>query len=250
VDDTERYLFDLNGYLAVPEALTSTTVARLNMIMDARIAADVPSDATTWRFGGLLDWGAEVRALIDHEPIVPYLAELLGSDFRLDHDYADLIRRGKGPIGTKLHGGAAPYDAGQAYTFTGGSPRSGLMVVAYNLCDVDPGDGGFGCVPGSHKANLPFPDAWKELEEDTPPDLVKPVTGPAGTAILFTEAMTHGTLPWHGAGERRTLFFKYDPSAYAFSATFYDRDRWPDLTPRQRAILEPPNARYQGRPTA
>jgi hypothetical protein len=76
------------------------------------------------------------------------------------------------------------------------------------------------------------------------------VTGPAGTAIVFTEAMSHGTLPWRGAGERRTLFFKYDPGAYAWGAAFYDRDRWPDLTERQRAILESPNARYRGRPTA
>jgi hypothetical protein len=68
--------------------------------------------------------------------------------------------------------------------------------------------------------------------------------------VIFTEAMTHGTLPWRGAGERRTLFFKYDPGPYAFGAAYYDRDRWPDLTPRQRAILEAPNARYRGRPTA
>jgi len=67
---------------------------------------------------------------------------------------------------------------------------------------------------------------------------------------MFTEAMTHGTLPWRGAGERRTLFFKYDPGPMAYGARFYDRDRWPDLTARQRAILESPNARYGGRPTA
>ena len=36
----------------------------------------------------------------------------------------------------------------------------------------------------------------------------------------------------------------------AFGATFVDRGRWPDLTPRQRAILESPNARYAGRETA
>ena len=134
--------------------------------MDERIASDVPADATSHRFGDVLDWGPAVRALIDHEPILAYLDEFLGTGYRLDHDYADLIRSGKGPIGTKLHGGAVPFDPGQWYTFVEGRPRSGLMVVAYNLRDVNPGDGGFGCVPGSHKANLPFPDAWRELEHD------------------------------------------------------------------------------------
>ncbi len=250
MDPAQRYLFDLNGYLVVPGALAPDQVARLDAVMDEHISAEVGADETTHRFGGVLDWGPEVRALIDHAPMLPILESLLGPGFRLDHDYADLIRRGKGPIGTKLHGGAVPFDPGQWYTFVEGVPRSGLVVVAYNLRDVGPGDGGFGCVPGSHKANLPFPEAWKELEGDTPPDLVRAVTGPAGTAIVFTEAMTHGTLPWRGAGERRTLFFKYDPAPIAFSAATYDRARWPDLTPRQRAILEGPNARYQGRPTA
>ena len=249
MDERERYLFDLNGYLAIPDALPPDVLAELNALMDEHIARDVDADATTHRFGGVLDWGPAVRALIDHERMLPYLGELLGSDFRLDHDYADLIRSGQGPIGTRLHGGAVPYDPGQSYTFVDGRPRSGLLVVAYNLRDVGPDDGGFGCVPGSHKANLPFPESWRELSEDRD-GLVRAVTGPAGTAIVFTEAMTHGTLPWRGTGERRTMFFKYDPGPYAYGAAFYDRDRWPDLTERQRAILESPNARYRGRPTA
>jgi hypothetical protein len=249
MDDRARYLFDLNGYLALPDALSPAQVAELDALMDERIARDVPAEAHTHRFGDVLDWGPAVRRLIDHEPILGYLEEILGTGFRLDHDYADLIRSGKGPIGTRLHGGAVPYDAGQSYTFMEGRPRSGLLVVAYNLRDVGPRDGGFGCVPGSHKANVPFPEEWRELDEDRD-GLVRAVTGPAGTAIIFTEAMTHGTLPWRGAGERRTLFLKYDPGAYAWGAAFYDRDRWPDLSERQRAILESPNARYRGRPTA
>ena len=249
MDATERYLFDLNGYLVIRDALPLDTVRAINALMDERIARDVPADANTHRFADVLDWGPIVRTLIDYAPIVPYLEELLGSGYRLDHDYVDLIRSGKGPIGTRLHGGAVPFDPGQSYTFVEGRPRSGLMVVAYNLRDVNPGDGGFGCVPGSHKANLPFPDAWRELEQDLD-GLVRPVPGPSGTAILFTEAMTHGTLPWRGSGERRTLFLKYDPGPMAYGAKYYDRDRWPDLTERQRAILESPNARYHGRPTA
>ena len=35
--------------------------------------------------------------------------------------------------------------------------------------------------------------------------------------------------------------------ALSWSATWYDADRYPELTDRQRAILEPPNARYRGR---
>jgi hypothetical protein len=118
VDPTERYLFDLNGYLAVSEALSPPILAAINALMDERIASDVPVDATTHRFGDVLDWGPAVRALIDHEPILAYLDEFLGTGYRLDHDYADLIRRrsrpprhGPGRHRDHLHGGDDPRDA-------------------------------------------------------------------------------------------------------------------------------------------
>jgi hypothetical protein len=130
MDATERYLFDLNGYLALPGVLSAEILSTINGLMDERIASDVGPDATTHRFGDVLGWGQAVRALIDHEPILPYLQEILGPGFRLDHDYADLIRSGTGPIGTRLHGGAVPFDPGQSYTFIEGHPRSGLLVIA------------------------------------------------------------------------------------------------------------------------
>ena len=250
MDEHERYLFDLQGWIVVPDALDPELVAALDRELDRRIAAAVPDDANAWRFGDVLEWGPDWLGLIDHPRVAGHLEAILGPGYRLDHDYADLIRHGKGPIGTRLHGGATPFDPGQSYTFRDGQPRSGLVVVAYNLRDVHPGDGGFAGVAGSHKANYALPEDWKELEVEPPRPFVTPVTGPAGTAIVFTEALSHGTLPWRGAGERRTIFLKYNPHPIAWSARFYDLARFPDATPRQRALLEPPNARYAGRPTA
>jgi hypothetical protein len=241
----EKYLFDLQGYITVPNALSAEQLVELNRLWDERIAADITPETTTHRWGSLLQWGKAYRELIDNPTITPYLEELLGRQFRLDHDYADLIRQGKGPIGARLHGGSTPFDPSQYFHFHNGRMHNGLSVVAYNLRDVHPGDGGFGCVPGSHKSNYPFPDEWRELENRQ--SFMAAVTGPAGTAIIFTEALTHGTLPWCGAGERRTLFLKYSPHAVSWSARYYNPDDYPDLSERQRAILEAPNARYRGR---
>ena len=33
----------------------------------------------------------------------------------------------------------------------------------------------------------------------------------AGDLIIFLEATQHGTLPWTGKGERRSLFYRYSP---------------------------------------
>jgi ectoine hydroxylase-related dioxygenase (phytanoyl-CoA dioxygenase family) len=241
----ERYLFDLQGFLVVPEALSAEEVAALNALLDERLARETSPDANTQRFGSLPTWGQPYRDLIDNPRIMPYMEELLGAGFRLDHDYADVIRHGKGPIGTTLHGGATPYDALYSYHYENGRMRNGLTVVAYNLMDVNPGDGGFACVPGSHKSNLPFPEEWRDLGTLHP--CVLPVVGPAGTAILFTEALTHGTLPWWSKNQRRTVFYKYSPKSLSWAARFYRADDYPDLTESQQALLESPNARYPGR---
>lgn len=243
--ENERYLFDLQGFLTVPNALSVEQLSDLNAILDARIEDGMPAEAGTHRFGNLLTWGQPYLDLIDNPRILPYLEVLLGANFRLDHDYADIIRRGKGPIGATLHGGATPYDPLYSYHYENGRIRNGLSVVAYNLKDVNPGDGGFGCVPGSHKSNLPFPAEWRDL--DTPQPCVLPVIGPAGTAILFTEALTHGTLPWYGSDDRRTVFYKYSPPSISWASHYYNPDEYPGLTDRQKALLEPPNARYGGR---
>ena len=103
--------------------------------------------------------------LIDNPKVYDYLEELLGTNFRLDHDYADIIRSDKGPIGTTLHGGGTPFNPSMYYHFANGRMYNGLTVVAYNLQDVNPGDGGFGCVPGSHKSNYDFPDELETIRK-------------------------------------------------------------------------------------
>ena len=241
----ERYLFDLQGFLRIENALSTEQVAALNELLDAHVRDEMPTTETTHRFGSLLDWGEPFRALIDNPRVTPYLNEALGENFRLDHEYCDVIRSGKGPVGTSLHGGAAEDDLTAWYRFHNGHLRCGLTVVAYNLADIAPGEGGFGCVPGSHKANLPLPRAWAEMADAQP--IVERVTGPAGSAVIFTEALSHGTLPWTGKHERRTLFFKYSPHSLAWAVPHYDADKYPDLTESQRRALEGPNARYAGR---
>ena len=89
---------------------------------------------------------------------------------------------------------------------------NGLLTVAYNLEDVDPAEGGFACILGSHKSNRDdyFGSAdWRVLREDDPsgqtvPDFVTRLGGKKGSAIIFTESLIHGTLPWRAEHQRRT----------------------------------------------
>lgn len=238
MNEFEQYLFDLQGFLVIENALTPAEVAGLNQELDRQVAAIDAPEKTWLRVDGLLGWGTAYQSLIDHPRLAPYLEALLASNFRLDHEYVHLIRQGIGPIGAELHGGGTPYDPCQYYHYRNDRMYNGLTTVAYNLTDVFAGEGGFGCIPGSHKSNLPLPKLWWDLT--TPASCVQEVTGKAGTAIVFTEALTHGTLPWKGDRERRTVFYKYSPYPSAYSRTYSTAAQYSDLSVAQQRRLKTP----------
>lgn len=237
MNEYERYLFDLRGFLVVEDALSPEQVINLNQLADTTLAVEADPGLRTKRFSPL-PWGRAYYELLQNPRLTPHLTEMLGEGFRLDHSYVDIIRAGLGPIGATLHGGATPFDPSQYYLFKDGSMFNGLMVVAYNLKDVGPGDGGFGCIPGSHKSNYPAPKDWLDLENPAP--CATAVPGKAGSAIIFTEALTHGTLPWRGAEERRTLFLKYCPKHMAWSREYPTEAEQEGLPEDQRRVLRRP----------
>jgi hypothetical protein len=254
VTDEDRYLFDLQGFLVIEDALPPRLVQRLDGAVDRLLAGADPAALTvSLGLGGgeLLPFDDAFVEVVDNPRITPLLQALVDPDFRLDHEYVHVLRPGSSATklsSSVLHGGGTPFDASQYYRFHDGRPYSGLTVVAYFLRDVDPGDGGLAVVPGSHKANLEFPAAWRDLDDPHP--LVQRVTGPAGTAVIFTEAMTHGTLPWRGDDDRRTAFYKFSPHPVSWAWRYYDTSTLGELTERQERILEAPNGRSARRPSA
>jgi ectoine hydroxylase-related dioxygenase (phytanoyl-CoA dioxygenase family) len=247
MNEQEQYFFDLWGYVVVKQALTPAQVTDLNAIVDEKLIEKNITKENNHRFGDCLKWGPQTRETIANPRMVPYLSALIGPHPRLDHDYLDVILKpGLGPIGATLHGGGTPFDAGQFYRFSEGRMHNGLTVVAYALKDCRPGDGGFACVPGSHKSNYRLPREWVNMADGLA-EVVRPVPCVAGDAVIFTEALTHGTLPWKSTSQRRTLFFKYNTHQAAWAVHDYDPGAYPDLTNEARRMLEGPNARYGGR---
>jgi hypothetical protein len=64
--------------------------------------------------------------------------------------------------------------------------------------------------------------------------------------IIFTEALTHGTLPWQAPRQRRLLAYKYSPGSSSWS----EDHRLPDhlaplLSERQRRLFQPPAVAYR-----
>ena len=63
---------------------------------------------------------------------------------------------------------------------------------------------------------------------------------PAGSVILFTEALTHGTAAWQGSHERRALLYKYCVSHMAWTAQRVRPPAKVELTPRQQILFREP----------
>ena len=62
----------------------------------------------------------------------------------------------------------------------------------------------------------------------------------AGDMLIFTEALTHGTLDWTAPYERRALLYKYSPAHEAWGRAGRSEALLARMSERQRQILEPP----------
>jgi len=227
----ERYEFDLRGYLVRRAALRADEV-RLARLAVVDLGHPRAGDTIqSQRFTGYLAGDRIFRDLIDHEAVLEPLLELCGPKVRLDHTYAITMRPDSAGLG--LHGGGTPHDPAQYYRVENGQMYNGLVGVQWALVDHRPGDGGFGCIPGSHKASFALPEA--------PDALVTEVSMNAGDIVIFTEALTHCTIPWRGEGDRLTLLYKYAPGHAAWGRDYEDfADVAPLMSPRQRRFLQGP----------
>ena len=127
----------------------------------------------------------------------------------------------KGAEGHLLHGSSGPgFDPSQYYIYQNGQMHNGLTVLSFQLTDVNPGDGGLCLIPGSHKGNFSCPESVKRYEQYQ--EFVKPITCKAGDAVIFTEAVTHGTIPWQASHQRRSILIRYSPGNLAYADGYDD----------------------------
>lgn len=260
--EEQRYLFDTFGYLVIENALTPSQVEELLATLQNSTEQFPPVPQSE----GPLHWGKVWRDLLDLPTLTPLLEDMIGNHgtregrasrnlpyiptFRIDHINVHTHVK-HGFQGGSLHGGWKGTGGTQFSSYHDGRFYNGLISVSFELFDTHPNDGGFGCVPGSHKSNIPIPAAWRDMSESVH-ECVRRIPAKAGDAIVFTEALTHGTLPWTVEAPRRTVFYKFSPNGSTWSGDYFNPDdfrEYADIDDRKLAILEPPNARYPHRPT-
>lgn len=206
------YQFDLKGWICLPGLLTEEELVpvrahQMKFLYERESLPPAERD----------NHGGPSQILLDHPAVVGVLNAVLSHQalaaedcygFRYDHTYTSHRKAGHDNWGP--HGGGGYFNFcgnSHLYQMLPGRVHSGLTRVVWELNEVGPGDGVTMFLSGSHKAAFPRPE---ELSgRDSP--LWETYSCPAGSAVVFTEALCHTGTKWVNPDrDRLSLFTCYD----------------------------------------
>jgi ectoine hydroxylase-related dioxygenase (phytanoyl-CoA dioxygenase family) len=203
----QRFFFEAQGYLVVPDALTREELAPIRAAAreaEARWRADPALPGVRRpdleQVLGIMEYHPLLAGLLEHPRIFPLVRELLGPDvMMLDHDYFMT------PPGAEIPNGWH-YD----FDMPGvDHPRSRLMVKVFYVLEDVPEDGGATLLlPGSHRFG---PEMGTLPNAEVPEDLPGAVRMalPAGSAYLITARTYHSAGTNRSGRYRHLLIYTY-----------------------------------------
>ena len=263
----EEYLFDLNGYLVLRGVLSPGQVADANARLDS--LPDLPRGGwhgwvqredhpehrgVSWQ--QVVELGGAFEALIDAPATLDLVTRFVGGQGSFDTwhgppsiDENFVTLRGPGEA-IPVHSGGHEQAHRTRYHYGDGKFACGQVNVLVALTDIGPGDGATMVIPGSHKSLVAHPAF---AERDQPHEWsnagggsVDGIAGAvevhlgAGDAILFVDALCHGSAKRTNAGERIIAVYRYGSS---WNRTRFGHQPSPELlarlSDRQRRMLLP-----------
>ena len=257
IDEKEFYFWDLNGYLVVSGVMDEEWLAEANQAVNkyqarievgSELSGGSVSQAGTGRplLPGLLNLpsphSAPFRRMITHPAVVHRLNWMGGSGYRTGG--ATVFCAVDGTSGHALHDGNEPVSPSRGYFFKNGRSYCETVTIAWQLRDVEPGLGGFACVPGSHKTQYPMPLGIRTCDETM--GLVVQPSMKAGDVLFFMDGgCTHGALAWKNPIPRRGILIKYQSKNSNWGGGVIDpQERWgnivEDMTEEQFSVMRGP----------
>lgn len=264
ISDLDTYLFDLNGFLVLKQAIPADVLSALNASLDAFLDTK-PGE---WRghvhghffasateglnLQQIYEAGKPWEYLIDNPAWIDHVKRFVGGQNSFDSQHGPLFIdenfasiRGPGEaIG--LHSGPVPWTKRTQFHVHNQQFNCGQINVLMALTDIGPGDGATMVIPASHKSNFRHPEFDKAGMAKDESRSVDGVTGAvevhmqAGDALLFVDALCHGSAKRVNEGKRRIAVYRYGPSwgffrhPYRPSKALLER-----LTPERRKIVFP-----------
>lgn len=192
-------LFDLQGYILLEGALNPTEVASLR---DSLASLPLPERGD---FRPLIGESDSLLALADHPRILPYVLALLGGAIQVAASCATIVPPGAGPM-------VWHEDGPRPWSYPAVNDRRALVLlrVGVYLEDLtEPRRGQLVVVPGSHHVAFHRAERPELLEGQ---GAAKPLRVPAGSIVLFHNALWHSTAPNERAHPRVAIYLAYSPT--------------------------------------
>ncbi len=212
--DSEREIFERDGYLRIKEALdpeaNAACAAAVDRLWQAGFKGDVRVDHGLVQRFNMLGCIGRDRVFFDlvcFEKILPKMFGILGWNIYLYHSHLAVSGREEGAYDPAGPTWGWHQDSGQLNRDLETNPRPRISVkVAYFLTDVSkPGRGNFWVVPGSHLRNsIQLPTSGMGQ-----PDGAVPVLAEPGDAVIFDRRLWHSATPNYSDITRKVLFYGY-----------------------------------------
>jgi hypothetical protein len=274
VDETDEYLidylFDLNGYIILKNAVQKQDLEEMNQWIDyhwdyvegrhrnadrdsgnwiGHVETHTYSGADGCNFQNIIEGGPVFRRLINYPAWINHCRRLINPTNSLSLHENLLNVRGKGGYIGIHGGGAIPLCYLTFRQENTGEWMVGQIDVIGALQDVGPGDGATTIVRGSHKSAMKHPVLTQEgYRSDVIAGVqigMEEIYLEAGDALMFTDALTHGSAARTNAGYRRTLLYRYSPGFLRTRFNYVPSQALMDgLNDEQRTIVQPIPPRF------
>lgn len=264
------YLFDLNGYLILKNAIASDDLKDMNQWVEdhwsyvdskrrstsqdsgawiGHVETHTYSGADGCNFQNIIEAAPVFHRLINYPAWIERCRRWVNPANGLSiHENFLNVRGSGGYIG--IHsGGAMPISYMTFRQANTGEWMVGQINIIMALQDIGPGDGPTTIIPGSHKSVLRHP---KLLEDIYRSDAaageqigMEELYLKAGDVLMFTDTITHGSAARTNPGHRRIVLYRYSPAFLNTRFGYVPSDSLiASLTEEQRSIIRPVPPRF------
>lgn len=232
----QRYHLDVYGYVIIENTLTENEVGTLREALqklkrDLIATGDLittgdPTNAVVRNarasvykphhihLAHIMEADPAILDYLTHPRLVGMAEELVGGTVRIEESEAIINARDpdadlNAPPTFGFHTGTRP----QYGTYTeNGLYHCNFVKTLTNLTDLGPDDGGTVVIAGSHKVQCAEEEIIACAYED--PSLIHQVIAPAGSTLLFGEALVHATGRIRSDRERVIIIGGYTPPMF------------------------------------
>ena len=211
MSEYEKFLFDLKGYLVMPEVLTSHEVRTVREHIEVYL-----KDSISLPEQHRAPIAGPAEFLIDHPRVMGILQEVIHPErdrIRLESVFVSARCAETTQDQWRPHVGGTNLDPSHSYRFHNGRIYSGMTRIVWELNEVKKGQGGTCLVPGSHKANTVSAQdgTWPEQADEPDSGLWETYGCPPGSLVIFSEGVRHTGSAWtNHDNPRRAILIAYN----------------------------------------